>query len=247
MKHLEILFVSPTSIYKDMNKSGARCQFQSSTYLLRIVLFGLHVLWGGGTVSWVSAWLSWVFKSWKRDTPPHLQPPVRTGRQGGRGLDEILLWVFVGDVLRVRRVAEGEVLAVFLFDALHFLVSIRLLFPVEVSAGYRQDHHDDEDHHCDDACKVQKIHLSSLRKTGEELELFKMQNRSKRIRILTVTPAMLLFLVICLFCPLHFSESVFFISFQVTDHTSSRPAALLSKASLILLFLFQKCRRSNKA
>lgn len=54
-----------------------------------------------------------------------------------------------------------------------------------------------------------KCNLSSLRKTGEELELFKMQNRSKRIQILTVTPAMLLFLVICLFCPLHFSESVY--------------------------------------
>lgn len=32
-------FVSPTSIYKDINKSGARCRFQSSTYLLQIVLF----------------------------------------------------------------------------------------------------------------------------------------------------------------------------------------------------------------
>lgn len=246
MKHLEILFVCPTSIYKDMNKSGARCQFQSSTYLLRIVLFGLHMLWGPLPVSWVSAWLSESFSP-EKGTPPHLQPPVRTGRQGGRGLDEILLWVFVGDVLRVRRVAEGEVLAVFLFDALHFLVSIRLLFPVEVSAGYRQDHHDDEDHHCDDACKVKNFICLLFERLGKNLNCLKCkmevkgsefwQSRSSNVIILSYLPLL----------PASLFRKCLFISFQVTDHTSSRLVALLSKASLFLLFPFQNCRRSNQA
>lgn len=128
---------------------------------------------GGGPLSAESLRDSLESLSPEKGTPPHLQPPVRTGRQGGRGLDEILLWVFVGDVLRVCRVAEGEVLAVFLFDALHFLVSIRLLFPVEVSAGYRQDHHDDEDHHCDDACKVKNVICLLFERLGKNLNCLK--------------------------------------------------------------------------
>lgn len=67
-------------------------------------------------------------------------------------LNEVLLWMFTADVLLV---AEGKVLAVFLFDVVPFLVLIRL-FPsaVELSCN-TQDGQNDKDHHCDDACETE--------------------------------------------------------------------------------------------
>lgn len=70
-------------------------------------------------------------------------------------LNEILLWVFTADVVRVSLVAEGKVLAVFLFDVVHFLVLIRL-FPSAVELRCdTQDGQNDKDHHCDDSCKTE--------------------------------------------------------------------------------------------
>ena len=71
--------------------------------------------------------------------------------------DEILLWVFRGDVLGFRLVVEMEILAVFLFDSLHFLVPVRLFSPVEESGRYRQDGHNHEDHHRYDPCREEDI------------------------------------------------------------------------------------------
>lgn len=76
------------------------------------------------------------------------------GRQASV-LNEILLWMFAADVLRVSLVAEGEVLAVSLFDAVHFLVPIRLFSPVVELCGDTQDGQNNKDHHCDDACKTE--------------------------------------------------------------------------------------------
>lgn len=76
------------------------------------------------------------------------------GRQAAV-LNKILLWVFTADVLRVSLVAEGEVLALFLFDVVHVLVLIRL-FPSAVDLGGNpQDGQNDKDHDCDDACKTE--------------------------------------------------------------------------------------------
>lgn len=77
-----------------------------------------------------------------------------TGHQAS-GLDEILLRVFTTDILRVHLVVEGEILAVFLFDALHFLVSICLFPPVVESCCYPQDGQNHKDHHCNEACKLE--------------------------------------------------------------------------------------------
>lgn len=74
------------------------------------------------------------------------------GRQAAE-LDKILLWMFTANVLRVSLVAEGEVLAVFLFDVIHVLVLIRLFPPAVELGGNTQDGQNDKDHDCDDACK----------------------------------------------------------------------------------------------
>lgn len=61
--------------------------------------------------------------------------------------------MFAADVLGISLVAEGEVLAVSLFDAIHFLVPIRLFSPVVEPCGDTQGDQNDKDHHCDDPCK----------------------------------------------------------------------------------------------
>lgn len=76
------------------------------------------------------------------------------GRQAAV-LNEILFWMFTADVVRVRLVAKGEVLAVFLFDIVHFLVLIRLFLSAVELGGNTQDGQNDKDHHCDDACKTE--------------------------------------------------------------------------------------------
>lgn len=122
--------------------------------LVWIVLFGLQVLWSPFLLAESLSGSEDKVLRRERTTCPRLSATTSsTGHQ--EGLDEILLWVFARDVLRVRLVVEGEVLAVFLFDALHFLVSVRLFFPVEESGAYRQDGHNDKDHHCNDACKAE--------------------------------------------------------------------------------------------
>lgn len=62
-------------------------------------------------------------------------------------LDKILLWGFTAGILGVRLAVEGDVLAVFLFDHLHFLVLVRLFSPVEESGCYCHSGHNDENDH----------------------------------------------------------------------------------------------------
>lgn len=76
------------------------------------------------------------------------------GRQAA-ALNKILLWMFTADVLRVSLVAEGEVLAVSLFDVVHILVLIRFFPPAVELGGNTQDGQNDKDHYCDDACKTE--------------------------------------------------------------------------------------------
>lgn len=70
-------------------------------------------------------------------------------------LNEIALWVFGRGILGVRLVVEREILAVFLFHLLHFLVSIRLFPPVHESGCYSRAGHDHKDDHGYDTCKAE--------------------------------------------------------------------------------------------
>lgn len=63
--------------------------------------------------------------------------------------------MLTADVLRVSLVAEGEVLAVFLFDVVHFLVLIRLFLSAVELGGNTQEGQNDKNYHCDDACKTE--------------------------------------------------------------------------------------------
>lgn len=73
---------------------------------------------------------------------PHFQQLLSSP---GLQLNEKLLGVFGGDVLGVGLVVEREILAVFLFDFFHLLVSIRLFSSVEESGSNCQgsDNHKD--------------------------------------------------------------------------------------------------------
>lgn len=75
-------------------------------------------------------------------------------RSSGFQLNEILLWVFSGEILGVSLVVKRKVLAVLLVDSLHFLVTICILPPVEESGRYRQCSHNHKDDYCNDTCKV---------------------------------------------------------------------------------------------
>lgn len=122
--------------------------------------FFLHVLKRKkrSTMSLPAVWsLSSHFlsaESWGVTVCPLEASSGSKGRQAA-GLNEILLWMFTADVLRVSLVAEGEVLAVFLFDVVRFLVLIRLFLSAVELGGNTQDGQNDKDHHCDDACNTE--------------------------------------------------------------------------------------------
>lgn len=90
------------------------------------------------------------------------EPSSRSGPSDLR-LHEKLLRAFTGDVLGVGLVAEMEVLAVFLCDPLHFLVSVRLFSSVEESGGYRQDGYNHKDDNSYDTCEAEEAFKSASR------------------------------------------------------------------------------------
>lgn len=83
-------------------------------------------------------------------------------RHSGFLLNDILLWVFTGDALGISLVAKRKILAVFLPDFLHLLVSICLFSPVEESGRYRKSSHNHKDHNSDDTCRADISRHSGL-------------------------------------------------------------------------------------
>lgn len=73
-------------------------------------------------------------------------------------LDEVVLWVFTGNVVGVRLV-EGEVLAVLLF---HILGLIRFFSQIQEPGRYHQTSHSHEDPRRYDTCKAADTYLTRI-------------------------------------------------------------------------------------
>ena len=93
-------------------------------------------------------------------------------------LDEILLWVFRGEILRVGLVVERKIWTVLLFDSLPFLVSMCVLPPVEKPGKYSQAGQNHKDDNSYDSCNTKvRYHTSVLWTIQDEKQL--LWDRSK--------------------------------------------------------------------